>query len=200
MCLVLVLSFLVTDVVAKKKMYKWVDENGNVTYSDRVPPKLIKNKHEELSNQGVVLEKVGNAITEDEVKAQREAAKRKKKADKLAAEKEIVRLNIIKAYTNESEIIRLKEERLDALKRNIELANQSLVFQEASKEELLSRAADNERNGIEISTALKSRIKIIEDKIKYQKKFIVIKQNEIENVEKRFAKDLATYREAKSGK
>ena len=194
---VVTLCISTSDVLAKKKMYKWVDENGKVSYSDTVQPEQIKKAHEELNEQGVVVEKVGNARTEEEYYQDKLREIQKKKELEKQKRLEEKRQNIIKAYTNEQEIIRLKNERLASLKRNIELAEQSLTFQRASQEELMSRAADSERNGQEVSKALKSRIEIIKDKINYQLKFIEVKKEEIDRVQQRFKKDLKTYREAK---
>jgi hypothetical protein len=194
--LVLIMSSMATDVSAKKKLYRWVDENGQVHYSDQVPPKQIKKEHQELSDHGVVLEKIGNARTDEEIKAEKDEKKRQIIATNEAEKEKKIRENIIKAYANENEITRLKEERISALERNIVLANQSLDFQKTSKEQLLSIAADNERNGIEVSNALKSRIKIIDEKILYQIEFIKIKQKEIEKVKEKFINDLKIYKEA----
>ncbi len=195
--LVVTLSFSASDALAKKKMYKWVDENGNVSYSDTVQPEQIKKAHEELNEQGVVVEKVGNARTDEEFYQDRLKELQKKKELEKQKRLEEKRQNIIKAYTNEQEIIRLKDERISSLERNIELAEQSLTFQRASQEQLMSRAADSERNGQEVSKALKSRIEVIKDKINYQLKFIEVKKEEIDRVQQRFEKDLKTYREAK---
>ena len=194
--LILIIGGMTTDVSAKKKLYKWVDDNGQVHYSDKVPLKQIKKEHQELSDHGVVLEKIGNARTKEEIKAEKLEKQQQILAEKEAEKQNKIRENIIKAYTNEQEIIRLKEERLSALERNIVLANQSLDFQKISKEQLLSIAADNERNGMKVSAALKSRIKIIDEKILYQIKFIKIKQKEIEKVEEKFVNDLKIYKEA----
>ena len=188
-----------TPSIAKKKLYRWVDENGKVTYSDQVPPEQIKKKHQELSGNGIVLEKVDRVLTDEEREAQRQEAIKQKELEEQAKADAKRRRNIIKAYSNEQEIIRLKAERLESLKRNIELAKKSLVFQNRSKEELLSRAADNERNGRKVSKALLSRIQIVEDKIKYQHKFIETKTKEIKTVTDKYDKDLEVYREAKSG-
>ena len=49
-------------------LYKWVDENGNVRYSDRLPPDQNKKKHQQLSSQGMVLS------TRDAAKSPEEAA------------------------------------------------------------------------------------------------------------------------------
>ena len=37
------------------KLYKWVDENGQIRYSDRLPPQQSKQAHQQLNSQGVVL-------------------------------------------------------------------------------------------------------------------------------------------------
>ena len=36
-------------------LYKWVDENGQIRYSDRLPPTQVRRKHQQLNSQGVVL-------------------------------------------------------------------------------------------------------------------------------------------------
>lgn len=194
--IIVFLSLSVSNVYAKK-LYKWVDENGKVTYSDLVPPEQIKKEHQELNQNGVVLEKIKNIKTPEERQAEREAKQQKIKAEKIAAKLEIKRKNIIKSYTNEQEIVRLKEERLSALERNIESAKQSLDFQKTSREQLLSMAAAKQRGGEKVSKALKSRIVTIEEKIKYQLEFIQVKKQEVSKVVAKFNNDLLVYREAK---
>ena len=197
--LLIIALVLITSPSYAKKLYKWVDENGKVTYSDQVPPEQIKKEHQEINKTGVVVDKIDNIKTKEERAATKEKIRLEKEAKKIAAEKELIRKNIILAYTDENEIIRLKEERVSALERNIELANQSLEFQKISREQILSRAADSERNGKEISAALKSRIITIEEKIKYQKQFIDSKTKEIDTVKTKFENDLKLYRQAVNG-
>lgn len=194
--IMVVLSLSISNVYAKK-LYKWVDENGKVTYSDLVPPEQIKKEHQELNRNGVVLEKIKNIKTPEEREAEQEAIRQKIKAEKIAAKLELQRKNIIKSYTNEQEIIRLKEERLSALERNIESAKQSLDFQKTSREQLLSMAAAKERGGQKVSKALKSRIDTIGEKINYQLEFIKVKKKEVGKVVTKFNNDLLVYREAK---
>ncbi len=192
---ILFLIFFSGNIEAKK-LYKWVDENGQVHYSDQVPPDQIKKKHEELNQDGVVLEKVDRIKNEDEIRQERAERRRQIESEKLAKEEAHQRKVVIQSYTNEGQITRLKSERIAALERNIELARQSLNFQKTSKEQLLAMAADNERNGIKVSSALKSRIATIKEKIDYQIKFIKNKEDEIEKVEEKFVRDLEIYREA----
>jgi len=55
-----------------KNMYRWVDEQGNVRYSDQVPPDQIKHRRESLNDNARVLE----TVEKEKTKAQRELEKR----------------------------------------------------------------------------------------------------------------------------
>jgi hypothetical protein len=188
---------LLTSVsVQAKKLYKWVDENGQVHYSDQVPPEQIKKEHQELSEQAIVLEDVGKAKSKEQLMQERLAEEEVIRQQKLAEKEELKRQMIIKSYANEGEIIRLKEERLFAIEKNIEGAKQNLVFQKKSLEDMMKMAADRERSGKEVSDLLLKRIKTIEEKIQYQNEFIEAKQKEVAKVNKQFDDDLEKYRSA----
>ena len=53
------LIFLSTAILAAGsamagKVYRWVDENGEVHYSETLPPDFEDKKHDELDDQGIV--------------------------------------------------------------------------------------------------------------------------------------------------
>ena len=54
-------------------LYKWVDENGNVRYSDKIPANQAKQGHSQLNSQGVVINTQEKAKTEAELAAQAKA-------------------------------------------------------------------------------------------------------------------------------
>ncbi len=57
---------------AEKKMYRWVDDNGNVFFSDQVSPKDVKHRRESLNHNARVLE----VVEKEKTKAERELVKR----------------------------------------------------------------------------------------------------------------------------
>ncbi len=69
---ILVLALSGHSALANKKMYRWVDDNGNVFYSDQVSPKDIKHRRESL-NQNI---RVVEVVEKQKTKAQQELAKR----------------------------------------------------------------------------------------------------------------------------
>jgi len=55
-----------------KKMYRWIDDNGNVFYSDQVPPQDVKHRRESLNKNARVLD----VVEKQKTKEQRELSKR----------------------------------------------------------------------------------------------------------------------------
>ena len=54
---------------AAQKLYKWVDKDGNVHYSDQVPPDQVDQARQELTEQGVVVDRMDRAPTAEELEA-----------------------------------------------------------------------------------------------------------------------------------
>ncbi len=179
------------------KLYKWVDENGKVHYSDKMPPDQIKNAHETLSEHGVVKEKVKRDLTPEEKIAQaskikrqqEEAAQQALEAERLEKE----RNTILMSYSSPDQITRLKNERISALERNIQTAKENLVIQQKNQKDMMSRAADKERSGEVVSDVFLSQIDQIKDQIKYQKQFIAEKTAEIVSTREKYDDELTKY-------
>lgn len=193
--LAILIGFIGFNVDAK--MYKWVDENGKVHYSDKVPPDQVDHARERISQTGVVEEKIERALTEEEKKTLAVALKKQQEAElkaKIAAENEAKERNqILMSYSSADQIKRLKNERVSALVRNIETAKENLSIQEKNQGDLMKRAADKERNGEVVSEAFLNQITQVKEQIAYQKKFIVEKTAEIETTEAKYDSDLEKY-------
>ena len=190
------LSVLVAGFQAQaKKLYRWVDENGKVHYSDQIPPDQVKAAHEKLNSHGIVVDKVARAKTPEEREAERLRKIEEEKARKAAEEKRQQREKILKIYGSEAEIVRLRDERKAALERNIETAQANLTLQQRNLKDLLKRAADRERSGKKVSEAFLSQIETVREQIAFQKKYIENKNAEKAELMKRFDSDLALYRE-----
>ncbi len=194
----LVLTSLMSGSVVAAKLYKWVDEDGKVHYSDKVPPSQNKLARQELNDQGVVTEKTDRDLTPEEKIAKADelrAAREKAELDRLEEVRLAKERNaILKSYTSEEQINRLKGERLDSLHRNIEMAEDNLVIQEKNHEDLLKRAADRERNGQMVSKVFLDQIEKIKGQIEYQKQFIIDKKAEIETTTIKYEGELAKFK------
>lgn len=62
--LIVVLLALSGQLVHAKKMYRWVDDKGNVRYSDQVPPNQMKHRRETLNDSARVIDIVEKQKTQ----------------------------------------------------------------------------------------------------------------------------------------
>lgn len=196
---VLVIICLLTGVTATAKLYKWVDENGEVHYSDRLPPEKNKLAYKTFNNEGVVIKKVKRELTSEEKRQKAEEIQRAKELaeqQRLKAEAEQrERTKLLKTYTSEEQIIRLKAERVESLRRNIETAKKTLLIQQKNHQDLMKRAANKERSGEVVSKTFLTQIKQIKEQISFQKHFIKDKTAEIAETQKKYDEELAKYRQ-----
>lgn len=195
--MILVLLLMVCSSHAAK-LYKWVDENGKVHYSDKVPPEHNKYAREEMNDQGVVTDAKERELTPEEKKAR---AAELQKARELAEQQrlEAIRIEkerkaILMSYSSEEQIERLKQERLDSLNRNIEMAEDNLVIQQKNLEDLLKRAADRERNGQTVSKTFLDQMEKLKGQIEYQKSFITNKKEELVTTEAKYDGEIEKFR------
>ena len=63
---------LISQSVFAKKMYRWVDDNGNTFYSDQIPPDQVKHRRESLNENARVVD----VLEKEKTKSQRELEKR----------------------------------------------------------------------------------------------------------------------------
>lgn len=196
--LVLAILCLSTTLTATAKLYKWVDEKGEIHYSDRLPPEKNKLAYKTFNNEGVVVKKVKRELTQAEKRQKAEELRKAKALEKqrqLKAEAEAKeRAKLLKTYTDEQQIVRLKGERIDSIKRNIETAEKTLDIQQKNHQDLLKRAADKERSGEVVSAAFLKQIKQVKEQIAFQKEFIKDKTAEISETTKQYDAELAKYR------
>ena len=100
---------------AQAKMYKWVDENGQMHFGDKIPPKYVVKEHEELNEQGVTT-KVREAAKTPEQKAEEKRLEREQKKAELEEKRKQQRDRVLlDTYTTERDLIVARDSRLDAV-------------------------------------------------------------------------------------
>ena len=103
-------------------MYKWVDENGQMQFGDRIPPRYLVKEHEELNEQGVTIKHKEAAKTaEEKAEAKRLEHERQQAALEEKKKKQRDRV-LLDTYTTERDLIVARDSRLDAVGSQIQLA------------------------------------------------------------------------------
>ena len=85
--LTLTLALFLQPVEAKK-MYKWVDENGKISFSDKIPPSQVEYKREKIDRNAEVVEIIPKAKTQEEFAMEKRLNKLRRRQEKLIAAQE----------------------------------------------------------------------------------------------------------------
>ena len=120
-----------TATIAQAKMYKWVDEKGQMHFGDKIPEQYLVKEHQELNEQGVVVKTKEAAKTPEELaEARRLEAERKKieAEKKRQAQRDRVLLD---TYTTERDLIVARDSRLEAVDSQINLSKS--IIDDSSK-------------------------------------------------------------------
>jgi hypothetical protein len=192
-----------TASVDAAALYKWIDEDGQIRYSDRLPAAQVKKKHQQLNSQGVVVGTTEAAKSEEELAAEAEA---KRKAEEQAAED--ARLKQIQyekdqvlllTFSSEKEMELARDDRLEVLDSVIRLITKSITSTQETLAELETSADQNYTSkGKDIPGGLAQKIEHFSRKIESRTDQLLLKVEEKDRINQQFELDLARFRELKS--
>lgn len=190
----LLITALLASPVMAKKLYRWVDKDGNVHYSDQVPPDEIDQARDELNAKGVVVDSVTEAATAAQIEAmgeeeQRLRAERLLELEELAADKKIE-----DSYADEEAIIRDRNRKLAGLNLSIRNATTFIENQTDSVISLEKRKTMVEADGGQVSDALQSMLDDLKRQVTQQQAVLELKTLERDEVVSFYEQELSSYR------
>jgi hypothetical protein len=180
-------------------LYKWIDDDGQIRYSDRLPAAQVKKKHHQLNTQGVVLNTTEAAKSEAELAAEAEA--RLKLEEEQAAQARLNELQnqkdqvLLLTFSNEKELGMARSDRIEVLDSVIQLINKSLVTTQHTLEGLQDRAEENYLSkGKEVPGGLAQKIEHFTRKMELRSAQLELKIQEKDKINEQYELDLARYR------
>jgi len=183
-----------TQAQEKKKLYRWTDDKGEVHYTDQLPPEAAKSQRDELNKEGRAVERVERAKTPEErvvfEAEQARLAEEQRQADETAKMDGVLTMS----YPSEADLARAYQERFDLLKRNVESAEIGIRSQDKALTDLLSHAADLERNGKPVPDGVVQSIGKARQQLADQRVFLANREIERIELQKEYDATLARYR------
>jgi hypothetical protein len=149
---------LTCTLSAQAKMYKWVDENGQVHFGDKIPTKYLVKEHDELNELGVKTRHREAAKTPEQ-KAEERRLEREQKKIELAEKKKKQRDRVLlDTYTTERDLIVARDSRLDAVNSQINLAESIIGDSNNKIESMEQQVAEIKASNREVPVDLYKRI------------------------------------------
>lgn len=208
----IVLAFFITSAFAqegKKRVYRWVDDNGDVHYSETLPPNWEGESHDELSHDGIVRDEdvshappppapkkeVDPAEETDELPRDKSGLKRTGPNITNAEKQEQMDRLLLLRYHNEEELLEARDVEVNQLKYDERLLTASHESLSASLRSSVILAGHRQRAGIEVEPETLSQITSIRARLKENERSLHGLKMREENVREEFEEQLERYRE-----
>ncbi len=105
-------------------LYRWVDDEGQVHYSDHVPQAASRQDHQVLNAQGVAIAHVEGAATEEELTERTRLALLAEAEAKAVEEQAHTDSVLLETYLSVEDIVSLRDRRLELLTAQVVVTEQ----------------------------------------------------------------------------
>ncbi len=172
---------------ASARWYKWIDEDGNISYQDRPPPSTFEESSQVLNQHGVTLETIPSKLEQIELDRQARLEKEKQQRDEA----------LLRAFPNEYDLISTRDKRVLHIDGAIARMHDQMVILNTRLISIEDRVAERIKRQLAPSDALESdRIAVLRS-IDSNDALITSKLRERRLIIAQFDRDLRRYRQLK---
>lgn len=152
--LTLIQCLILVSAPSHARLYKWIDESGQIRYGDQLPPGYKNKKHQQLDAEGRIIFIKEDGKSEKQIKKERADKLAKENAEKqarqLAEEKRKKQLAqdriLLLTFNSADEIFYARDQRLLVIDSKINLLNKSINKHQSKLETLEALATKNFRS------------------------------------------------------
>lgn len=195
----LVLAAAGTEAADEQRLYRWVDDQGRVHYSDTLPPDQAGQRREIKTPEGATVGTVEPPPTREQLEA--EAARRQAEEQARAQREAVERRRrehdrmLLMTFTSVEEMQTARDERLGAIESQIGLVRSRIDKLQKRREQLRQEAATLERTGRGNPAQLYRELEQIERSIRQNRSAIEDKRDTQARIRLRFSEDIDRFRE-----
>ncbi|MEX0899289.1 MAG: hypothetical protein WD081_01215 [Gammaproteobacteria bacterium] len=184
-----------TFTVDAQQRYRWVDDNGSIRISDRIPPSATDKRIEVLNSRGMVVRVIEpkRELTPEEEAArelERAAAEQAKVAQAAQARRDRMLLD---TYTSVDDLVRSRDTRVSSLAAQIVVSRDALEAHRSHLEELEGNAAGLVKSGRAVPPALAKKIEETRELFESTRKFVEMREKEQADIRAQFEADIARF-------
>lgn len=194
----ILLLLLVLACGAQGGVYRWVDAEGNVHYTDTLPPTQVDRGHTEISEEGVRVRTVPPAKTPEEVQKERELERLRAEQERLIEKQRTADQVLLRTFRSDDDIIMARDGKLTSIDSMVQATRTNARRQQEWLARLQGEAADLERAGKPIPKKLSDNIAATEQAISRSYSTILGREAQKDRIRETFDKDLKRFRQLKN--
>lgn len=173
--------------LAQAHYYRYVNDQGVRVMSSTIPPEYAQRGYEVIGPNGRVVRTVDPAPEPEDLE-------RVEKERALQAEYEV----LARRYSSANDIISARDRRLAHLEANIAILRGNINSINTQLEQLMSRAANFEREGREVPKSVFDDIDKVRDELRSTEDMLQIRLQEHEEIYARFERDVELFKQGQA--
>lgn len=177
------------------KIYKWVDENGNVQYTTTPPPESAKKDREVLNEQGQTVDKKARELTEKELEAKREFEAEAAELRRLDEERKAHDRLLLSTYTSVADMETQRDSVVSTIDSQIRVTGEAISRLEQTLLDLMQRRKSLVDSGQTVPEALDKDIANTTQDLRDNQRYLLERQDEKKTVRADFARDIERFKE-----
>ena len=176
-----------------KKMYRWIDEHGEIYFSDQVPPEQAQHSRATLSKSGRVLEVTEQAQTKEQLEQEKRLEELRKQQEKLIANQKIHDKALLNSYHSKEDMILALQAKMETLdnQKNIIVGNLTRLTEHLNNQ--LKEAALFERDALPAPKNLLDEIILSQNRIEQTQNALRKHQEKQSQIKKTDEADIARF-------
>ena len=181
---------------SSRRLYKWVDSQGQVHYGDVVPPEYAAQEKDVINGQGVEIEHLDAQKSPEQQAAEEQ---KRRSAEELRHRDQ----NLLNTYVSLQEIERLRDQRLSLLSDQMKVTNQFLEIlngrlSKLEKSSLRYRPYSDDPKAAPMPDQVAEDLVRMDNDILTQQQNLREKQNEETTMRAQFDSDITRFKELKA--
>lgn len=184
---------LAASAANAERTFKWVDAQGNTHYGDRVPLQAAAQQRREINEQGRTLKAYAEPGSQETLAEQKRQAALEYKRQQQTEEQSRQDRELLATYASETDILIARDNELGAIEEFIRMTNIRIDSLQERLGDMAAEAASYEERGKPVPDFVQHQTARIQEQIEQNEAIISEKQAELDNINKRYAADLAHY-------
>jgi chromosome segregation ATPase len=190
---ILLTTLLVATSATAERTFKWIDNEGQVHYGNRVPPEYAKTERKVINKQGRTVKVYEAAKTPEERAAAEKAAELEARKKSLAEKRAIHDRSLLATYTSEQDMLLARDGKVASVEALLQLTNSRVESMKQRLNELTEEAATYERSGKQLPHTVEAQITNLRTQIIRNEAFIKEKEQELSDINKQFDADISRF-------
>ena len=196
--LMAIAATLASTPAAAGRLYRWVDDEGRVHYSDRIPSDQVDKERELLNKRGIQVKKIGAAKTREQIEREQELKRLRAAQQRLIEQQRAKDRVLLRTFRSGDDILMTRDGKLSSVDTSIQITRSNIQQLKLRLADMQKSAADLERQGKTISPAFLRDIASTRQQLKENYAAIIRKEQDKEAIRKKYAADLARFNELKN--